>query len=781
MKTLFKTFAALFVLSTVLLGALAVWVTWYFDLNDYSRRIQQWVAQNTDYELAIDGRIEHYLLNGLVIQAKDVRLKKADQPLLDAESVSLRLHLPALLDGKLDFAEVSIHLRELNLVPNDRAQAAPGKNTALKDDATRPGRREFGPLQSARISDVELRIDSANYLDVKAKRHYTVKDIAAQWRNLTLVEAGAWVLDDPLAVLRGEPEGEIKAGSIVLGDRRFQDLEFAFQQQKDRLRFSRLAMRMSTPMRRSGDQRWRMAGSAQVRIQFAKRDKSPNKSSWALLEEVQLEAAEIDLAEWERLSDAGRTTLKKAHLSLSAVPLRKQGRYFSEWTQAERDKWFGGTPVSVRIKGESLQSSATHLTDFDLALGHTKGGLQVDVNKAKWRYTKASPAADVNNITANLSGHAQLSFKRQGKAGPTRFDVFAKSLLLTAKNVVLEHPAGRYGASDLEMKAQRLPIVFDAKPLNWSKVEDLRRIPQGAELSVRAKQLTHLQRTIESLELLLQREGDKLLLTSAKARLAATSVQAKGAIHAAKQPATWSLRLHSEKAALSHLLAFFNASIDAKGDLTVDIDIDAESLMVDKIVNTLNGRVLMSGRDIEVEGIALDPVLSNLENSQNVGLLDIGAYVLAGPAGALITKGSDYTALAASADTKGVNRFAQIHSELHIENGKIHTRDVAFATDRHRVAIKGSIDLPNNQALELEIATVDPQGCTKYMEKIAGALDKPVIGKAGVVAKGVIIAPVTSTLKRVADTLIQPSCEQPFYTGVVPSYGQEAARPVLGN
>jgi len=213
------------------------------------------------------------------------------------------------------------------------------------------------------------------------------------------------------------------------------------------------------------------------------------------------------------------------------------------------------------------------------------------------------------------------------------------------------------------------------------------------------------------------------------------------------------------------LLAFFHSPHNAKGHLTLDLDLQGTGVSADQLLSHLDGTLRMDGKDLEILDTDLDAVLTHMENSQGVGLLDIGAYALLGPAGVLLTKGTEYSALLGSVIQRGKSRVTAMHSALRIESGVVHTEDVAIATPKHRLAVKGTLDLRDQGRAALQIATVDAQGCANYVETLAGSGRSPQVNHAGMVINSVL-NPVNSVLDTVVRTLTG-GCSKPFYQGQV--------------
>jgi hypothetical protein len=419
----------------------------------------------------------------------------------------------------------------------------------------------------------------------------------------------------------------------------------------------------------------------------------------------------------------------------------------------------------LKAQGASLAIAATRLEDFDLSLGNEKERVAVVLNKGRLRVEPSAADAKIKKLSLQLAGKGRLRVKA-GSGGAVIDSIVADSLSMEAKQGVIDTEAGAYRFAGATVEGAMLPLLLEGKTVDWADPERLLRVTRNAKLRLKGEGLEHNKLSIESLVLGLASRGDTLHMESLEARLANTTLKGSGEIRVRGDTSPWRLRLATERVALAPLLAFFNSEFKARGDIALDLDLRGAGIDRMPQGREVQGRVAMSGRDIEIDGIDLDGVLSDLERTQDVGLLELGAYALAGPAGTLLIQKSHYSALLESAGRQGTSRVEAMHSELRFEAGVLHTEDVAFATQKYRLAVKGSIDLKENGPLSLQIATLDPNGCARYMEEIKGTAAKPEVSQAGVVIKGVI-TPVTSILGTVAGILARGGCSEPFYTGKV--------------
>ncbi|NOQ79895.1 MAG: hypothetical protein GQ546_10900 [Gammaproteobacteria bacterium] len=146
-------------------------------------------------------------------------------------------------------------------------------------------------------------------------------------------------------------------------------------------------------------------------------------------------------------------------------------------------------------------------------------------------------------------------------------------------------------------------------------------------------------------------------------------------------------------------------------------------------------------------------------------MLDVGAVVLMGPTGMLLTKGNDYNNLIKTLGSKGTSKINQISLNMTLSDDIITMNDVAFSTQKHRLAVKGQINSKQKTFINFKAATIDNDGCPIYIEEVKGTLDNPKIQKVNVLVSG-IVNPITSLVKKVTKQL-NVKCKEPFYNGTV--------------
>jgi AsmA protein len=178
-----------------------------------------------------------------------------------------------------------------------------------------------------------------------------------------------------------------------------------------------------------------------------------------------------------------------------------------------------------------------------------------------------------------------------------------------------------------------------------------------------------------------------------------------------------------------------------------------------KNLQSMQGQFHNRGKNLLVKRVDIDELIKRFEKTQNFNLLDVGAFVFAGPAGAAFTKSVDYANLLKrnSGDSTLINDFI---AEIEIEEGIASVEDMAFSTQKNRIIFGGKIDLINQSFTDFIIAIVDDNGCIIISKKLNGPFDKPVLEKFSAIST--VLAPVINAY----NSIVGKECT-PFYTGEI--------------
>jgi AsmA protein len=184
---------------------------------------------------------------------------------------------------------------------------------------------------------------------------------------------------------------------------------------------------------------------------------------------------------------------------------------------------------------------------------------------------------------------------------------------------------------------------------------------------------------------------------------------------------------------------------------------------VKELEQTVKGAVSLRGQGLVYHGGNLDEHVERFESSQTFNLFDVGAMLLAGPAGLLVTKGYEFVTVAQG--TQGKSEIRVLVSDWTVDRGVARARDVAMATPANRVAIRGGIDFVNDRFQDMTVAVIDAKGCPKVQQQVRGTLRKPVVEKPNAIEA--LAAPAVQLLKKGAELVSGESSCEPFYAGSV--------------
>jgi uncharacterized protein involved in outer membrane biogenesis len=202
-------------------------------------------------------------------------------------------------------------------------------------------------------------------------------------------------------------------------------------------------------------------------------------------------------------------------------------------------------------------------------------------------------------------------------------------------------------------------------------------------------------------------------------------------------------------------------NMEGLADLSADLTAKGKTFVEAK--RSLSGQASLSGENIVVNGIDVDDLIMSLLRSRRFSLVDVGAFFLAGPLGPALTRGYRFANLfEESQGGKGV--IAKLVSVWKVENGVAGAVDVALATKKRRIAMKGGLNFNDNRFEDVVVAVVDQHGCAMLTQDVRGPFDRPAIGNINVLKS--LTSPVTNLLKSALKLLSNKPCVE-FYSGSV--------------
>lgn len=165
-------------------------------------------------------------------------------------------------------------------------------------------------------------------------------------------------------------------------------------------------------------------------------------------------------------------------------------------------------------------------------------------------------------------------------------------------------------------------------------------------------------------------------------------------------------------------------SIGGEGNMVLAVT--AHGKEMNQIMGSLNGSFSLKGDNLILYTMDLDRKLSALESKDklNLNLIDLSSVVgldsLLGAGAAANSKGE-----------QGV--IKKLVSDWTIRNGIADATDVAVATLKHRIAVKGKLNLVTERYDNLVLAVIDEKGCSKFKQTLNGPFKKPKVDTRDVV------------------------------------------------
>ncbi len=171
---------------------------------------------------------------------------------------------------------------------------------------------------------------------------------------------------------------------------------------------------------------------------------------------------------------------------------------------------------------------------------------------------------------------------------------------------------------------------------------------------------------------------------------------------------------------LDELLKTVSSGVTVSGPTSFSMDLSLQGKSVQQIERSASGSVVLQGKNLKLHGHDLDKVIGRFESSQSFSMLDMGALLIAGPAGVAITKGRDFASMFAGSE--GNSDIRTIVSRWRVKQGVMYAKDVAMATAKHRIALLGGLDIAGGRFADVTVALIDRKGVLKYSKRSTGHL-----------------------------------------------------------
>jgi len=213
---------------------------------------------------------------------------------------------------------------------------------------------------------------------------------------------------------------------------------------------------------------------------------------------------------------------------------------------------------------------------------------------------------------------------------------------------------------------------------------------------------------------------------------------------------------------IEEFLKTLSPNMVAEGSMDFSANLSMQGKTVNEMKQTAEGQISLRGENLTLHGRDLDKEFARYESSQNFNLVDVGAFFFAGPVGLAVTKGYNFASIFQGSG--GRSEIRMLVSDWKVEHGVAQAQDVAMATNKNRVALRGGLDFVNQQFNHVTVALVDAKGCAKVRQRIRGSFRKPVVEKPNILTS--ITGPAVKLLKKGAELFPGGECDV-FYAGSV--------------
>lgn len=127
---------------------------------------------------------------------------------------------------------------------------------------------------------------------------------------------------------------------------------------------------------------------------------------------------------------------------------------------------------------------------------------------------------------------------------------------------------------------------------------------------------------------------------------------------------------------------------------------------IQTIKSTLGGFIVLAGENVTLRGYDIDKIASALSDSTSFNL----ANLLLGVSGNFEGNSSVLKSVMAKVD---------------IDYSEAKLTDVAFSSAKHRIALKGALQIIEEKFLDVKVALLDTKGCARFEQTIVGTFQKP--------------------------------------------------------
>ena len=233
------------------------------------------------------------------------------------------------------------------------------------------------------------------------------------------------------------------------------------------------------------------------------------------------------------------------------------------------------------------------------------------------------------------------------------------------------------------------------------------------------------------------------------------------ALDLSKSPFRLDLKYSLKNIDIASVVRDYNSDKLMEGTINAAIKLKGTGKNLDELSRSLKGNLNISADSLMLQGVDLDKLLRKYNRSQKFNLADVSAFIIAGPMGAAVTKGADFTSLIAADFKPGESTYvSKAVANWKIDQGVLATEDVAFSTNANRLAFEGSLDFVQDSIPGFTVYVVDKKGCSLMQQDMYGKFDAIQMGKLK------IAKTLMGSVINLVNSVVGSKCE-PVYTGAI--------------
>lgn len=427
----------------------------------------------------------------------------------------------------------------------------------------------------------------------------------------------------------------------------------------------------------------------------------------------------------------------------------------------------GGLSVSLfPVFGASLSDITATKDGAEVAgLAGLKVGLKlIPLIRGRVEITGLELVKPVISIVRQKNGKLNIETQGSGSSGGSA---------LSVKKLSISQGIVRYDDLQSGQKVELEGIDITARDVvagGPAGADPLKTLSFAGDLRCRSVKAGNLTLT----DLAVDVAGSKGVFDVSRARVKAFGGTGDGTLHADLSGAAPHVKLTYALRALK-IQDLLQGSANAKrmeGLADFSANLAASGKMEAELTRTLGGQVSLTGENIQLNGIDIDGLIGSLERTQSFNLADVGGFLLAGPLGTALSRGANFGGALAGTQG-GESVITKLVSVWKVERGTAEAADVALATKKYRIAVKGGLNFVSDRFENIVVAVLDDRGCAIFSQKINGTFARPEVDKVSALKS--LASPLTNLLG-VGKKLVEPKACVPFYSGSVapPAGGKQA-------